>query len=69
MDYKEIERIAWEIYIEVYGAIDDKYFMATKTQEIEDWLHAGDPDGIAIWQLVNDWREIDYADIEERIGE
>lgn len=57
------------IYTEIFGEIDDKYFQDEKTSEIYDWLVDGDTNPMpTLAELVDEWREYDPADIEERIG-
>jgi ribonucleotide reductase beta subunit family protein with ferritin-like domain len=55
---------AEHIYSEVYGHLDDKFFRATKTQEILDWLDDGTPVlNESIATLVTEWREYDAEDV------
>ena len=69
MTEQQIETMARAIYTEVYGQIDDKYFRADKLAEIHDWLTDGDTsDTPSVAALVNEWRQYDADDIEQRIG-
>lgn len=56
--YYDLEKLAADIYTEVYGDVDDKQFHADKETEILDWLTDGDiADYATLQSLVADWRK------------
>jgi hypothetical protein len=60
--------VAQAIYMEVYGAIDDKFFKAEKVGEMETWIKEGgtDLDTNNLTTLISEWREYDAEEIERR---
>ncbi len=59
------EQLAYEIYLRVYGDVDDKSFRARKQTEILDWLSNSDLDGTeSIESIVADWLEYDAPEPE-----
>ena len=58
VDEQRIERLAFALYSEVYGHIDDKRHKALHVGEICDWLINGDGgSGRSLGDLVEEWRE------------
>ena len=58
----DLEKLAADIYNEVYGDIDSKQVHAEKQTEILDWLTDGNLDDDATLEsLVADWREYDNS--------
>ncbi len=59
-----LTELAEAVYREVFGHLDDKYFKASKVQEIYEWLEAGDG-GVdrTVADLVAEWREWDAEDV------
>lgn len=54
------EELAEEIYLRVYGDVDDKYHRRRKETEIRNWLSNGDLDGTEdIDSIVAEWIEYD----------
>jgi hypothetical protein len=65
VDEQRIERLAFAIYSEVYGHIDDKRHKALHVGEICDWLINGDGgSGRSLGDLVEEWREYTAEDEE-----
>jgi len=52
--------LAFSIYREVFGHLDDKNHKAAKVAEMRDWLMAGDMgEGRDVEDLAEEWREYD----------
>jgi hypothetical protein len=64
MNEERIEQLAFDIYDEVYGHIDDKRHKTQYITEIYDWLANGDIDGRSLGDLVEEWREYTAEDEE-----
>ncbi len=59
------EQLAYEIYLRMYGDVDDKHHHARKLTEILDWLSNGDLEGTeSIESIVADWLEYDVPEQE-----
>lgn len=52
-----------QIATKFYGHLDDKRFHARKEAEIQDWLDEGEPEGLTLQQLCNEWAEYDAEEI------
>jgi len=63
-DEQRIEQLAFDIYDEVYGHLDDKRHKSQYVSEIYDWLANGDIEGRSIEDLVEEWREYTAEDEE-----
>lgn len=62
------EGTARAIYMAHFGHLDDKFFEASKTQEISWWLQ----EGCGVWtleDLIDAWAEYDAEEIERQGGE
>jgi hypothetical protein len=64
MNEERIEQLAFDIYDEVYGHLDDKRHKSRRVGEIYDWLANGDPEGRSLGDLVEEWREYTAEDEE-----
>jgi hypothetical protein len=64
-DGQRIDRLAFDIYDEVYGHLDDKRHKSRRVGEIYDWLANGDGgEGRSLADLVDEWREYTAEDEE-----
>ena len=57
-----------EIYVQVFGDLDDAKLYDRKVTEIETWLNEGDPEGCPLAVLIDEWRDYDAAEIAERLA-
>ena len=69
MDEQRIEQLAFDIYDEVYGHLDDKRHKSRFITEIIDWLINGDLEGRSLEDLVEEWREYTAEDEEDTMNE
>ena len=57
--------LAEDIYIDVYGVMDNRHFYATKCGEIQEWLENSDAVAERNYDdLLAEWRDYDTVDID-----
>lgn len=66
---RRIEQLAFDIYDDVYGHLDDKRHKSRFITEIIDWLINGDLEGRSLEDLAEEWREYTTTAEEDTMNE
>jgi hypothetical protein len=66
--HRNLDNLAWKIYSELYGHLDDKHHQSIEIPAIHDWLVDGDQEYVqktSIEKLAAEWKELNTPEDNE----